>query len=237
MELEELIKFVTDEVTRRLKDNIKSYKKRKILVLEQSNSEEFLVLTENYNKELYECFSLDLYEKNTECYDFILVPKLNNRELANISLGISCGIREEIVIDSILRGKKVYIFEEGLEYRKYNKTCNKVFFKMYEDYEKKLIEFGLSIVGKNKFNTLSEEEEENKEVKKEENENTDIKTNDINTCNQQCILEGDKKLLTETDIDKLYKSGIREIIIKNKTVITPLAKDYIRIKKIIVKRI
>lgn len=230
MELEELIKIITGEVIKKIKDDTTKDTRKKVLILESSNSDDFSKTVENFNEELYEFFSLDLSDKNIEGYDFVLVPKLDNRELVNISLGVPCGVKEKVIIDSILKGEKVYILEEGIEYRKYNKTSNKVFFNMYADYENKLVNFGLNIV--NSFNSIFQNEYENIE---EKNQEIKREKEEIVECNKPCTVEVDKKLLTERDIDKLYKSGIKEIIIKSKTVLTPLAKDYIRIKNIVIK--
>lgn len=231
MELEELIKIITDEVIKKLKDNTKKDKRKKILVLEPLDSNEYCQLVEEYNKDPYEFYPLDSTDKNVESYDFVLVPKLDNRELVNLSLGIPCGIREKVIIDCILKDKKVYIFGEGLEYRKYSKTSNKIFYKMYQEYENRIVNFGLKII--NNFSGLFQNEEINEEV----DEKTEIESEEHRAYDKENKVEVTKKVLTETDIDKLYKSGAKEIIINNKTILTPLAKDYIRIKSIAVKRV
>ncbi|QXM06518.1 hypothetical protein [Crassaminicella indica] len=53
-----------------------------------------------------------------------------------------------------------------------------------------------------------------------------------NECDEEVIDFTHKRLISEMDLRKIYKNGKRGIQVGKKTIISPLAKDFIRIHKI-----
>jgi ethanolamine utilization protein len=60
-------------------------------------------------------------------------------------------------------------------------------------------------------------------------------TNDIQ--DHQVTEISNKRLITESDLKKLYMNGVKEVTIIQKAIITPLAQDYVRIKQLKLSRV
>lgn len=99
-----------------------------------------------------------------------------------------------------------------------DEECKKIENLLYQDYSveiKNKIEddYDYIIIPKNKFNELIKYDfkQTKHDDAKLENKNLSI----------------DKKVITERDIQNLYRSGINTIYIRHESVLTPLAMDYI----------
>lgn len=257
--MEKLINAITEEVMKRLKELIHNEEEKcekklpKLLCIDLENKDIYDELAEKF-----EIHSLE-YKEDLDAYDGIVLGKLGNRELTNLALGSHCGVREQVIIDSILRGKNIYILEEEIQYRKFQSTCNKVFYRLYQQYEAKILSYGIKLVKKDDIlERLCD-----KKIVKIHNEDSIIQTEKIlekslnNTIQVQNKDENinyveentfykesdniksitlDKRLIIETDLKKMRKKGIKEVIISSNSIITPLAKDYIRVNKLKVTR-
>ena len=237
MDMEKLVNAITEEVMIRVKElqNQVNIDLQRILVAASSESEMYKSILNQLGTIPRKIDSLDNLNQDLDCYEDIILCGLDNRELANLALGVECGQKEHIAIKGILKGKRIFLIEEGIEYRQYHNTSNKVFFSIYMEYERKLISYGITLVRK---------------------ENILKALNNKNDCSELqcgCVLElqnklidseeettvfdfTDKKLISEADLKKIFKSGIKSIKIRKRTVLTPLAKDFIRTKHINVSR-
>lgn len=233
--MENLVDMITKEVMRRIQKlsyDENRYIKDKILLLEDcfENS--------NIKEALEEKYIVDLYNSdvNVDCYKAVVLSKLNLKVLSNLALGLCNGQYEEIIINALFKGKRVYVLEDGMEYRKYMSSANKNLYKLYTEYEQKLMYNGVDILnegnlirallcGQDIHKSQNHEVYEDSISEKIENKQEFIK-NSLS-----------KKLITEVDLRRLYMDGVKEINILKKSILTPLAQDFIRINHLKIKRV
>ena len=148
MDIDKLVSAITEEVMRRIKEieDKVSENSQRILIAASGESESYKLLANKLVNFPSEIDSLESMNQELDCYENIILCGINNRELANLALGVQCGQKECIAIKGILKGKRILLMEEGIEYRKYNNTSNKMFFSMYMEYERKLLSYGITLV-------------------------------------------------------------------------------------------
>lgn len=243
MDIEKLVEMITKEVMNRVKqveiqEEILPRKSTKILIAESSESSIYEELANSLKKSNYCYDSLENIENDLDAYESIVFGELNNRSLANISLGVQCSPKEAIAIKAALLGKKIIILEDGLEYRKYKSTSNKILYSLYQDYERKLVSYGMEIVSEKDFMKVLRSKKQEGCVSVQENV---IKVEPAisvqNTKEEEIYDFSKKRVLSEADLKRVYRQGIKGIKISKKTVLTPLVKDFIRNNKITVATI
>lgn len=168
--------------------------------------------------------------KSIEEYDLILINELNNLELVNLSLGLPGGDKEKLIIECMLKGKKVGLLSEGIEFKNYKNTSNKNFYSMYETYERKIVEFGINIIGQNSIRNFIGINDINKDTRCSYVEESII-CNEVKK-NESYIDLSNKKLISEVDLRRAIVNGSKNIRVSVKAIVTPLAKDFIRMNKL-----
>lgn len=230
MNTDSLINIITEEVLKRItmlsSENLKERSKR-ILILDS------IANKNKYNHgEVISKYSdtkfLDDYsnKEGVDSFDYIIAPELSNNDLVSIAIGVSESEISKIIIDAILKGKKVIVLEEGMYYKKFKDTANKNFFSMLKGYEEKIISFGIEIVRKEELADCLDEE------KIKVSTETLNKELDQNQAKEIMIT---KRVICEREIEQLWKKGYRTIVVDKKSIITPLAKDFIRNYEINIK--
>ncbi|WP_250673898.1 TIGR02536 family ethanolamine utilization protein [Paraclostridium ghonii] len=218
MDYDKLIEFIVDEIYTKLKNqDAKENKDLPICVLMWERDEE------KY-KFLDDKFKILNYDKDVKDCDVLIVSKLCLRGLCNLAIGNSVSDEERFILKMIMSGKKVYIMEDGLEYKRYKQTAPKALYNKYLNFEKEIKSYGVeiikdskSILNENKINCKEEYIEKNKENEFNVNLNKDVL--DLRS----------KKLISESDLRKPQINGIDKILLGKKSIITPLANDFIRI--------
>ena len=234
MESNSIIDAVTKEVMKRLgyEEDTSIKPIAKVLVLERYDSEDYKTIEQKLNFIGYQAGSIEDKKAMSE-YEGIIVTSLCCKELANISIGVGCDEKEKMVLQSLLSGRKVFLIEEGLSYKKYEGTASKGLYKLYENYEQRLKDFGVVVLGKgNLIEGINEALGKGnmpaaKEETKEENKNEDKKVLELK----------DKKLLTESDIKEACENGYDEINVSKRTIITSLAIDCSKISGVKINNI
>ena len=148
----------------------------------------------------------------------ILISELSEEQLAHLALGCSYTDEERCILKALLEGRTVYLLESGITYRKYKKTAHKPLYTLYQDYESKLIQYGIRIISHIGELFTSQKEEP------------------ILTHSKEVDLKH-KKLLLETDLIHTHLETFTVIEISKKCIVTPLAEDYIRSHKLKIKRV
>lgn len=241
MDYEKLIEFLVDEIYKRIQEeNCKSSsleKKKSIVVIGESN-------VDFYREALKE---FDINPLTSECKDcdILLISKLCIKGLSNIAQGTCTTKAENFALEMLLKGKKVYILEDGIEYRKYKNTAPKVLYNKYIKFEEELLAYGIEVIDNLKKISIENKDEKafcNK-VKEEVNKNLcgysktiefegekNLETSVIE--DEFTVNLSNKKLVSESDLRKPHINGVRTLIVDKKAIITPLAKDYIRINNL-----
>lgn len=220
MKADNLVRIIAQEVLRQIKES-KEYSsiinKTNVLILDDGSEKNYKdyedIIVGGANIEFLDKFQCN----NLDSYDYIIVPCLSNRDLSSIALGLEQSKVSSTIIDGILRGKKIIIFDEGIEYRKFEATANAAFFNMFREYEEKLCGFGIEVMARECISMVienlgSKDESESKDSAKK--------------------LTVDKKVITEKDIYDMYDNGCKTIYLNKESIITPLAKDFIKHNRI-----
>lgn len=228
MENERLIQAVTEEVMKRLMDILK---KQNFSHLLNKKTALLIGTSEGNNNSIYDKLIRLNYDvnftsnmKDVDTYDLIIVQHLSNLELVNLSLGVPSGQKEETIIQAMLKGKKIYLLADGIEFRKYSSTANENFYNMYKSYENKIIDFGIEII--EHINNIDKDNVNFSNI-----DNKNIVTNNVGKINDVYNLTG-KKLISEVDLRRAMVNGNKDVKISIKTIVTPLAKDFIRTNKL-----
>ncbi|RMD02092.1 hypothetical protein D9O40_07335 [Clostridium autoethanogenum] len=239
MDINAIVDMVTREIMKRLKDENGYPQKslKRILVLDKSSDESFKIIEQKLNFLGYEIdYMKD--KKDTLTYEKIIITSLSNKEIVNMAMGLESGIKEQTVLEALLLGKKVFLLDDGIAYRKYAATSNKALYKLYEEYEKKLCEYGVRIVDRENFvNEFSEPKQNNRDEENIKNSAIDHKNEGLEKKNKNILEFTGKKLITESEIRKACEKGYIEISVPKKAIITSLAVDYIKINGLKVNRI
>lgn len=231
MDMKNLTDLVTKEVMKRLESIEKvnnMVKKDKILLL---NLRECSCL-DYARKKLSEAYDIETLDSSSklEEYKACILCSMSNKEIANISLGLCNSNVEDVIMKFLLMGKEVYLVESGIEYRRYLNTASPSLVELYREYEKKLIQYGVKLI------------KEFKDVLNEDNKSQTqcipevidvLGSNDV----QSPLDLTRKKLISEADLKKSCIHGVKEVIVSKKSVITPLAQDFIRINHLAVKKV
>ncbi|MBQ3437527.1 MAG: ethanolamine utilization protein, partial [Fusobacterium sp.] len=156
-------------------------------------------------------FDIDFKEKLSKIFlineeaGTLVVSELSIKNLFNISKGIYENEYEEKIIKQILKGNKVVLLEEGIEYLNYKNIPDKLLEK-YENYLNSVKEYGIKIYKKSYF------------LEKK-------------NCQEEIYNE---KLLDFKKIKNLNLGINNRITISENTIVTSSAQDYAKEKNIII---
>ncbi|MBU3209967.1 TIGR02536 family ethanolamine utilization protein [Clostridium algidicarnis] len=233
MNNDNLVDMITREVMKRINVIIEtsSTSKKAVLILEDTKNLCPIVKGRIDQNEM----SVDYIDtmKDVDSYEIILIQNLSNNELVNISKGYGNSPKEKVIIDMLLKGKKLYALEKGLQYKEHEDKSPKALLEVFEGYKNKLVSFGIEF--KSLGAILGNTKENNKiEVLRSPlvKESCKIEKSDNNKCLSSVL---NKKLISESDIKNLKKEGLKEILICKGSIVTPLAKDFARINNIDIK--
>lgn len=221
MEYDNLVNLIVEELYKKLKEtpNINDRRKKAVIMQRDSVEKYYEILGNQYN--------LINYDETIKDCDLVIIPKLCLKGMGNLA-NLTCSTSEEhFIIKMLMNGSKVYILEEGMYYKKYKNTAPKQLYNKYLDFEKQLTNYGIEIINSYFNNTYKVEEIQS--------------INNISNINKDILMDKSveitkKKLITESDIRKHYINGSKVIVIDSKSIITPLAKDFIRINHIEIMR-
>ncbi|MDM8126968.1 TIGR02536 family ethanolamine utilization protein [Paraclostridium benzoelyticum] len=218
MDYDKLIEFIVDEIYKKLENQAvkENNDLPKCVLMWERDEEKYKFLNDkfkvlNYNKDIKDC-------------DVLVISRLCLRGLCNLAMGNSVSDEERFILKMIMSGKKVYVMEDGLEYKRYKQTAPKTLYNKYLNFEKEIKSYGVEIIN-NPKSILNETKVNYKEeyVK----DNTEIKVN-VNLTENTLDLRS-KKLISESDLRKPQINGIDKILLGKRSLVTPLANDFIRI--------
>ncbi|WDV45092.1 hypothetical protein PV797_16420 [Clostridiaceae bacterium M8S5] len=212
MDIKHIIEMVTKEVLNRLESAGEIKDSKKVLIAGNKSKEYeklYELLSINYSNILF----LDQIGQGVDLaqIDYIIVPKLENNALAKLALGVADDEVTLAISETLLRGKQITLLEEGIAYRKFKGLANASYYDMFKSYEEKLKEYGMTI------------------IKQEDLHLQKSKTDETLKIGKTVI---NKKIIVESDVKKVYEAGHDTIQINDKSIISPLASDYIKINDI-----
>lgn len=223
---EEIIKAITEEVMKKL--NIILNNSTDSITLNRKA----IILGENqeFNRGIYKSSGLidyytvdEIVDIDIDAYEVLLIEELKTVELASISLGLYERGKEEIIIEALLKGKKVGVLHEGLEFKKYKNTSNKNLYKLYSSYEEKMYNFGIDIVEVNDIDAFFKEVGEKKHIKEKELDRDEKSRGATLTLDLTS-----KHVVCESDLKKVTIKGYKSVKVNKNTIITPLAEELVK---------
>ena len=228
MDIEKLVDMVTREVMMKIQSSINdtTIDKEKVLVI--SSCAEELKVVKDLLENKYEVCIYDKADINMKNYEHIIVTNLCNKGLSSMALGLCNDNVQEFIIESLFNSKRVYVLKEGIEYRKYSTNANEALYNLYNEYECKIMSYGVVLVHES---SLLKSMQMGAYCKEE----SVVNRNDIEA--HQVVEISNKRLITESDLKKLYMNGIKEVTIIKKAILTPLAQDFLRIKQLQLNRV
>lgn len=241
MNYDNLVDLITEEIYKKINSNeIKiSNKPKAVIVFEQDNNKFNLLKDE---------FEIVEFDKSIRECEIVIVSRLCMRGLSNIALGNSTSDEERFILKMIMKGKKVYVLDEGIEYKKYKDTAPKALYKKFMSFEDEICKFGveiikdLNVITKNKLN-IKKELESTRGSKKEDTKVLDkdvlnlISVESVKIDNEFSLDLRNKKLISEADLRKPTINGVKNILVNKKSIITPLAVDFMRIHHLKLKKL
>jgi ethanolamine utilization protein len=221
LDREALIQTVTEEVYKRLlqrqaAQTMPAVKQQVVLLSAEPASELENILNEHYDVKYYD-------ESIRDC-ELVVIPKICIQLLSNLANGISAGNRERFLLTMLLKGKKVVVLEEGLAYRKYKSTAPVLLYKLYEGYADKICSFGIRFVPTVELLPACLENAEAADVHAE----LEAAPSGMEVLS--------RKVITEAELKRYYLRNIREIVVDQNSIITPLAQDYLRMQQMNIHR-
>lgn len=224
MNYDKLVDLIVQEVYKKLQEGVKSTTKNKTAVIIGECD-----LTAA-GKALEGCYNVVAYDKDIKA-DTIVVSELTIKAMANLATLTGTNDEENFIIKGLMEGKKVYILKDGIEYRKYKNTAPKALYNKYLEFEKELKIYGINII--EHISGCMDNETKQEEIT---DEVSSVQTLSLGEAELNLDLTK-KKLISEADIRKPFKSGMKFLIIDKKSILTPLANDFIRIHNLKVKRV
>lgn len=186
---------------------------------------------DNYSSKGIEVVTCSSYSSDD---DIILVSTISPIMLANLANGMANTREEEIILDRLLNGKKVYVLEDAFEYQRYRRIAYKALFHLYQDYEMKLRNYGIQVIQ----NPVEIFKENNYYNKRQYQQFTDqnYNGNDVSNTIIGKVDWRKKHLLLEKDFVVSRLDRNRAVLITEDCIITPMARDYIREHQIHIER-
>lgn len=217
MNYDKMVSLIVEEVLDKLKETPEINKRIKKAVVFQDGDLNY------FNDFLGKEYNIISYDENIQDCDIAIIPKLPIGTMANLANLNTSSSEEKFIITMIMKGKKIYILEQGIEYRIYKDTAPKQLYNKYLNFEKQLINYGIEILnqGCNSKIIASYHGELSSSFSIE-----DAKSEKIS-----------KRVITENDMIRIYEKGKNVIIVGDNSILTPLARDFIKINNIeIIKR-
>lgn len=165
------------------------------------------VLPQSEEKALKAAYEIVPFSEAESC-DIYVLAQLPIKLMADLVLGIPSEPQAACILRALLEGKRVYLLESGLEYRRYKETAYKTLYHLYQEYEAAVKRYGIELIS-----YTSEIAKENRIQSRPEAEDfVDLSR---------------LRLLRESDLIKVRGTGSITVLLGQNTIITPLARDYI----------
>lgn len=224
--------------TSALIDEIIARVTKKVEVLEAGKKPKILILTDQHgtichetleNERLTKKFQIDCalmmnYECDVNDYDAVIIYTLSNSNLSGLAGGL-CGTSFlQIAMQAILMGKKVIIPQEAIELYAYKETAPAAYYSMLEGKLQQVQRFGVILCPHAKIEDalLGDGLIAECPAPQLENQQADQPKKEASL---------DKRIVTERDVVQAYADGAEILRIREKSILTDLAKDYIHAKQ------
>ncbi len=228
MDYDKLVDLIVEEVYNKVNNGkVSGSSFRKVaVVMNEDNLNEITKVLENDYK-------ISVYGNEDIEGDIVIIPTLSLKTMANLATLVISETEEDFIIKMLMLGKEVYVLESGLEYRRYKNTAPRALYNKYLDFENQLKIHGIQIIG-----YIGEVKKADKNLLNYESNNVSV--NEVLNLDYDDDLKleiRNKKVISEAEIKGNFIPGINSLVIDKKSIITPLASDFIRTHNLRVKRV
>ena len=206
--------------------------KSSVLVVGDCQDRQLLEQTLGNDYQLsYTCDQENSVSINPEDFDHIVLATLPNALLSALAIGLERGSEGCVIVESLLLGKTIHILEEGIAYRRYRQKANPAFYQVFANKEATLCSFGMHVV---RMNQLAEIFAGGKSTTAHDgshvaaDQETDVTMVSLVSQRMHVITN---RVVGEKDLRTCYEQGYRRVKLQEKAVITPLARDFLRLKE------
>lgn len=216
---EELVEEVIAEVLERIQSHsciTKEHPQKICLVLGSLDKDKKQMLCNNYQVMEVIGKASESSEAMMELVsrtELILITRFTVSNLCSIANGNCMTELEEYISDALLLGKEIVILETALVYRAYKTTSSRNYYRKLLEHEKTLINYGIKIKTEPEF-FLCNKENLSEETKVQESSSDRVVFN--------------RMLLTEKELLCCDFHSTNKVLVPKKSIITPMAMDYIR---------
>lgn len=171
-------------------------------------------------------------------FDHIVLVSLSNSLLSALAIGLERGSEGCVIVESLLLGKTIHILEEGIAYRRFRETANSAFYQVFQSKEETLYSFGMKVATLDQLaGVLSGNTQQEKPVITSVNEvvyQVSAPTESA-AIERKAVDKGiymlEQRVVGEKDLRACYEQGYRKVRLQERALITPLARDFLRIKE------
>jgi ethanolamine utilization protein len=239
--VDEILKRVLEAVNRyedSLEGKAGKWKEKVLLLNEREESPFYELLVKAGGSEQYtvDCALARNFDVNPCEYKAVVLQQLSIQTLGKLSSGIYDSPFLLLASRIILSGKKLYVPEGGVELFTYRDSAPKAYYKMLEDKLNLLLESGVVITQEQQLLKLLQNEILAEEKQKPINLIKDNSEKDNSESSESKGTSIDKKIITEKDLIKVYEQRVKKICIPSNSILSDMAKEYAKDKKIEIQR-
>lgn len=232
MNYDKLVNLIVEEIYKKINTTNISEKvnKPRAVLLYENDKSKFDILSNEFD-------IIDFDNSIKDC-EIVIISRLCMRGLCNLALGMNVSDDERFVLKMLMKGRSVYVLDEGIEYKRYKETAPKDLYNKYLSYEDDICKFGVKII--NDLNSITSKNKTNykkqsiSEVVSKSNQS--LNEDKIKIDDEFSIDLRSKKLISESDLRKPMVNGIKNVIVSKKSIITPLAVDFMRAHNLKLKK-
>lgn len=218
MDLNALVELVYQEIVQKVESRLPSA----CIISDKQEKELEQILVDSYQHHYFS------EENRVKDYEMTVIPRLTVTMLSNLANGIGSNVKEQFVLSQLLQGKKVVILQNGVEYYRYKSSSPVLLYKQYEEFERKVKGYGVLFLRNDEL--LGKKEMTAIEVPVVAEERMEV------SAPSSRSFKLSKKLISEVDLQKLYLQNVKDIIVGDKCIMTPLAQDFIRTHQLTIIR-
>ncbi|CAM3598093.1 hypothetical protein [Parendozoicomonas haliclonae] len=169
-------------------------------------------------------------------YDHIVLANLPNKLLGEMAIGLERGADGCVIVESLMMGKTVHILDEGIAFRRFKATANPAFFQVFEDKVNTLVGYGMQVVNQACLkDVLSGKAVVQAAVRSAEQAAPVVEA--VRPVMAGAMSFVGKRVISERDLERANEQGYTVFEVPETALLTPLAKDFVRLNHLHLNRV
>ena len=210
-------------------------RKESVLVIGEKVDREALTQTLGQGFEI--SLLADVLEPSAENFDHIVLADLPNKLLGDMAMGLERGRDGCVIVESLMLGKTVHILEEGIAYRRFKETAKPAFYQLFEQKEQALVSYGMVVVSCTDLTKALKGEVVAPAATVPAVVATTSALEPVKPVRTEAMEITHKRIISERDLSRAHEDGYTRFAVTQQALLTPLAKDFVRLNELQVDRI